>query len=121
MRTRGRVSRLEASVLLPVSAPAMGSPRIDINPASQASRSSYREAPVVRPEHAEGSITRLLEHQAAKVPSDVFLVVALAAMGTSFVLEVSGRQRLSRFIGMWAAPLLIMGVYVKLVKFLGPR
>ncbi len=99
----------------------MQPPRHDVNPASQASRFSYREVPVVRAEHAEGSVTRVVEHQAAKVPSDVFLFVALAAMGVSFLLEVSDRRRLSRFIGMWPAPLLIMGVYVKLVKVLGPR
>lgn len=86
-----------------------------------ASRFSYREVPVVRAEHAEGSITRLVEHQTAKVPSDVFLFLALAAMGVSFGLEIANRRRLSRFIGMWPAPLLIMGVYNKLVKVLGPR
>ncbi len=75
----------------------------------------------MRAEHAEGSITRMVEQQAAKVPSDVFLFFALAAMGASFLLEVANRRRLSRFIGMWPAPLLIMGVYNKLVKVLGPR
>lgn len=93
----------------------------DVNPASHASRFSYREAPVIRAEHAEGSITRMVEQQTAKVPSDVFLVLALASMGASFVLEIAERRRLSRFVGMWVAPLLIMGVYNKLVKVLGPR
>lgn len=92
-----------------------------MNPASGASRFSYREAPILRAEHAEGSITRVVEQQAAKVPSDVFLLVALASMAAAFLLEIADRRRLSRFIGMWPAPLLIMGVYVKLVKVLGPR
>ena len=95
--------------------------RTDVNPASQASRFSYREAPIVRAEHAEGFVTRLVEEQAAKVPSDVFLFLALAAMGASFLLEITNRRRPSRFIGMWPAPLLTMGVYNKLVKVLGPR
>jgi hypothetical protein len=42
-------------------------------------------------------------------------------MGVSFLLEVTGRQLLSRFIGMWPAPLLVMGVYNKVVKVLAPR
>lgn len=92
-----------------------------MNPASEASRFSYREVPVLRAEHAEGSITRMLEQQTAKVPSDVFLVLALASMAVSLGLEIADRRRLSRFIGMWAGPLLIMGVYTKLVKVLGPR
>lgn len=99
----------------------MQRPREDVNPASGASRFSYREAPILRAEHAEGSITRVVEQQAAKVPSDVFLFVALASMAAAFLLEIADRRRLSRFIGMWPAPLLIMGVYVKLVKVLGPR
>jgi hypothetical protein len=92
----------------------------DVNPASEASLIRYQPSPVLREEHAEGRITRLIEQQTAKIPSDVFLVAALAAMGTSLVLEVASRRRLSRFIGMWPAPLLVMGVYNKLVKLLHP-
>ena len=93
----------------------------DVNPASGKSRFSYREAPVLRAEHAEGSLTRLIEHQAAKIPSDFFLVLALGAMCVSLALELGRKRRASRFIGMWPGPLLVMGVYNKLVKVLGPR
>jgi hypothetical protein len=93
----------------------------DVNPASGKSRFSYREAPVLRAEHAEGSLTRLIEHQAAKIPSDFFLVLALGAMCVSLALELGRKKRASRFIGMWPGPLLVMGVYNKLVKVLGPR
>jgi hypothetical protein len=93
----------------------------DVNPASRKSRLSYREAPVLRAEHAEGSLTRLIEQQTAKLPSDVFLVAALLSMGAGLLLELTGRQRASRFIGQWPGPLLVMGVYNKLVKVLGPR
>ncbi|WP_140796952.1 hypothetical protein [Myxococcus xanthus] len=103
--------------------PALGgSMEMDINPASQASEHEYMDVPpVVRAEHAEASLTRLIEQQTAKVPSHVFLVASLAAMGVSFVLEVTGRSRPSRFIGQWVSPLLVMGVYNKLVKIFGPR
>jgi len=92
----------------------------DVNPASQPSLIRYQPSPVLREEHAEGRITRLIEQQTAKIPSDIFLVAALAAMGTSLTLELMGRRRPSRFIGMWPAPLLVMGVYNKLIKLLHP-
>jgi hypothetical protein len=42
-------------------------------------------------------------------------------MVASLTCELAGRRRASRFIGMWPGPLLVMGVYNKLVKLLGPR
>jgi hypothetical protein len=93
----------------------------DVNPAASESRQSYEAAPVVRAEHAESSFTRLIEQQTAKVPSHVFLFVAFCAMGSSLALELARRRNASRFVGMWVAPLLVMGVYNKLVKTLWPR
>jgi hypothetical protein len=93
----------------------------DINPAAAVSERVYEPSRVVRAEHAEGSFTRLIEQQAAKIPSDAFLFAALSAMGASLVLEVLGRRRESRFVGMWAPTLLTMGVYNKLVKIMNPR
>jgi hypothetical protein len=92
----------------------------EVNPAARESLQSYRPTPVVREEHAEGTFTRLIEQQTAKIPSDVFLFAALSAMVVTVGLEVTGRLRMSRFIGMWPAPLLVMGVYNKLVKLLRP-
>lgn len=91
----------------------------DINPAAKASEKLYA-APVVRAEHREGGLTRLVEEQTAKFPSHVFLAAAFAAMGVSIVAEVAGKRRVSQFVGMWPGPLLVMGVYNKLVKMLGP-
>jgi hypothetical protein len=51
----------------------------------------------------------------------VFLFVSVASMLASLVGELTGRRRFSRFVGMWPGPLLVMGVYTKLVKTLGPR
>lgn len=93
----------------------------DVNPASERSLREYDPTPVVRAEHAEGTVTRVIEQQTAKIPSDVFLFLALGSMGLSLGLELSGRQSGSRFVGMWAPTLLIMGVYNKLVKTIGPR
>ena len=93
---------------------------LDVNPAADASLTTV-SAPVLRPEHAEGDLARVIEQQTAKIPSHWFLVGALGAMGASLVLEVAGRRRESRFVGQWPAPLLIMGMYNKLIKTLGTR
>ena len=37
------------------------------------------------------------------------------------LFELAGRQRESRFPAQWPAPLLIIGMYNKLVKTLGTR
>jgi len=93
---------------------------LEVNPAARASV-EQTPAPVVRPEHAEGALARLLEQQSAKLPSHWFLVAALGAMGLSLALELQGRRRESRFVAHWPAPLMIAGVYNKLVKTLGTR
>lgn len=93
----------------------------DVNPASEASLEAYDPTPVVRAEHAEDAFTRLIEQQTAKVPSEVFLFAAFTSMFVSLGLHLGGRQNASRFIGMWAPALLIMGVYNKLVKVLRPQ
>ena len=63
----------------------------------------------------------MIEQQTAKIPSHWFLLAALGSMSASLMLELAGRQRESRFVGQWPSPLLIMGVYNKLVKTIGTR
>lgn len=92
----------------------------DVNPAAGASLRGL-PAPVIRPEHAEGTIARLIEQQTAKIPSHWFLAAAFVAISTSAGLEISGRSRGSRFIGQWVAPLMIAGLYNKIVKTFGTR
>jgi hypothetical protein len=80
----------------------------------------YQETPSQEAEqHAEGKVARAIEQQTAKLPSDLFLWAALGSIGASFVLEVTGHYEKSRFIGQWVAPLLIMGLYNKIVKVAG--
>ncbi len=68
---------------------------------------------------SEGRVARVLEQQTAKLPSDFFLWAALAAIGVSFILEVTGNEEKSRFIGQWVAPFLLLGLYNKIVKVAG--
>jgi hypothetical protein len=93
---------------------------LEVNPAAQESV-AVAPVPVVRPEHAEGELARLIEQQTAKVPSHWFLFAAIGSMCASLGLEMSGRTRASRFVGMWPTPLLVAGMYNKLVKTLGTR
>ena len=92
-----------------------------VNPAAAESLGAYRAAPVMRDVHEESEVTRLIEQQAARIPSHYFLVGALGAMAASIAFEVAGNERMSRFVGMWAPTLLMTGVYNKLVKTLGTR
>lgn len=93
---------------------------LDVNPAAHASVAAA-PAPILRPEHAEGQFTRLIEQQTAKIPSHWFLFGALGSMCLAAALELSGRSRQSQFVSRWPTPLLIAGMYNKLVKTLGTR
>ena len=70
-------------------------------------------------ERTEGTVARMIESQTSKLPSDTFLWAAVGAMATSAVCELSGWKSKSRFFGQWVAPLLLFGVYIKLVKVHG--
>lgn len=64
----------------------------------------------------EGKIARNIEEQTSKLPSDVFLWASIGAMGASLVLQLMKQKHVSLFIGQWAAPFLLFGIYNKLVK-----
>lgn len=70
-------------------------------------------------QHREGPIARGIEKQTAKIPSDVFLWAALGSIGASAVLQVMGKKQASLFVGDWVAPMLLLGVYNKIVKVQG--
>jgi hypothetical protein len=90
-------------------------------PAEPAVPAAPNAAPVVRTEHQESLLTRMIEHQTAKIPSSYFLAASLSAMAVSLGAEIADRQRVSRFVGMWVGPLLMMGLYNKMVKMFGAR
>jgi hypothetical protein len=71
------------------------------------------------PEHQEGQVTRAIEEQTAKLPSDVFLWASLSSMAASLSLQLLGQKEKSLFVGQWAAPFLLLGLYNKLVKLEG--
>ncbi len=71
------------------------------------------------PQHKEGKVATAIEQQTAKIPSDFFLWAALGSMAISLTLQLTGSKHRSLFIGQWAAPFLLFGVYNKLVKLEG--
>jgi len=70
-------------------------------------------------EHSEGKVARSIEEQTAKVPSDVWLWAAFAAIGVSMLFHGTGKREDGLFVGQWVAPFLLFGVYNKLVKVAG--
>lgn len=67
----------------------------------------------------EGGLARPIEEQTSKLPSDTFLWAAGIAMAASLALKITGRKHTALFIGQWAAPFLLLGIYNKLVKIGG--
>ncbi|WP_419699499.1 hypothetical protein [Mucilaginibacter sp. NFX135] len=68
------------------------------------------------PEHSEGNLTKQIEEQTAKIPSTVFLGAAIAAMAISLTCKLMKKDDKALFVGQWAAPFLLLGIYNKIVK-----
>lgn len=66
--------------------------------------------------YSEGHATRNIERETSKIPSTVFLSAAVASMGVSLLLKVCKCNHTALFIGQWAAPFLLLGIYNKIVK-----
>lgn len=67
----------------------------------------------------EGKFTVAIENQTAKVPSGVYLSASLTAMAASLALKCLHKNNTALFIGLWASPFLLMGIYNKIVKVEG--
>jgi hypothetical protein len=75
--------------------------------------------PITNTEHKEGEAATIIEEQTAKLPSDIFLWASLGSMAASLTLKLAGRTHTALFVGQWAAPFLLLGIYNKLVKLEG--
>jgi hypothetical protein len=58
----------------------------------------------------------MIEAKTAQIPSSADLTAALVSMATSAIFKASGKDRAVLFVGQWAAPFLLLGVYHKMVK-----
>ena len=74
---------------------------------------------VAKGEAQEDQITASIEKFTARIPSSVYLALALGSMAVSLGFQAARKQHQALFIGQWAAPFLILGIYNKLVKIHG--
>lgn len=74
---------------------------------------------ITKNDHSEGKVAKAIEMQTAKLPSDTFLWAALGSMAVSATLKVFGKSHTALFVGQWAAPFLLLGIYNKIVKVEG--
>jgi len=70
-------------------------------------------------EAQEDQITAAMEKYTAQVPSSAYLGAALASMAVSVGFQAAGKKHAALFVGQWAAPFLLLGIYNKLVKIHG--
>ena len=70
-------------------------------------------------EPREDEFTKTVEEYTARIPSSAFLGVAVAAMGASFLLQVTGQGKWGNFLAQWVPTWLVIGLYNKLVKLEG--
>ena len=73
----------------------------------------YRVAPG---EAQEDQVTAAIEQVTSKIPSSAYLGMALASMAVSVGFKAAGKSDNALFVGQWAAPFLILGLYNKMVK-----
>lgn len=73
----------------------------------------------LNPERKEGPIAKAIEAQTSRLPSDLFLWGALGVMAASLTLKIMKKEETALFVGQWAAPILLFGLYNKLVKLEG--
>ncbi len=64
----------------------------------------------------EDQLTAMLESYSAKWPTSLFMGAAVASMACSLILKCQKKETDALFIGQWAAPFLLLGLYNKLVK-----
>jgi hypothetical protein len=67
-------------------------------------------------EKTEDQFTAMLESQTSSIPTSLFLGAALASIAGSLSLKIAGKNDQALFVGQWAAPFLLLGIYNKMVK-----
>jgi len=64
----------------------------------------------------EGRSTEQVEKVTGRIPSLVYMGLAVGSMAASAAFVLTGRKQLGNFIGQWAPSILVIGLYNKLVK-----
>ena len=74
---------------------------------------------VAKGEAKEDQVTAAIEKCTAQVPSSAYLALALGSMAISLGMKAAKKDHGALFVGQWAAPFLLLGIYNKLVKLHG--
>lgn len=64
----------------------------------------------------EDQITASLEQFSTRLPTSFYLGAAIVSILGSLSLKIAKRDRDALFVGQWAAPFLLLGIYNKMVK-----
>jgi hypothetical protein len=64
----------------------------------------------------EDNLTASIESQTSKFPSSTYLALAGGSIAASAAFRAAGKQDWALFVGQWAAPFLLLGIYNKMVK-----
>jgi hypothetical protein len=64
----------------------------------------------------EDQVTALMEGYTSKIPTSFFLGASIASILGSLALKSRGKDHHALFVGQWAAPFLLLGIYNKMVK-----
>jgi hypothetical protein len=81
--------------------------------------SQRTEGARVEPQRQEGKFAKAIEKETSRLPSDMFLWVAVASAATSLGLHVAHKKEAGNFVAAWVPTLLVLGLYNKTVKLLG--
>ena len=63
----------------------------------------------------EGSLADMIESKASAIPDAYYFWIGLGLVGASLFLRAIKRKQAAQYIGRLATPILIMGVYHKLI------
>jgi len=74
---------------------------------------------VRRGEIREDQVTSFLEKQSAQAPSSFWLAASVGSIIASLAFKTAGKDHAALFVGQWAAPFLLIGIYNKMVKLHG--
>jgi hypothetical protein len=64
----------------------------------------------------EDQVTAAIETYTAKVPSSVYLGLAIGAIAASITCQTLKKHHEALYVGQWVAPFLLLGIYNKMVK-----
>lgn len=87
-----------------------------MNDADNITETIKSKASRMNPQRKEGKVAKAIETQTSRLPSDLFLWGAGGTALAALVLKLCKREHEALLIGQWTAPLLILGVYNKMVK-----